>query len=85
MELLEALWPLVKLGGKLLYVVCSVFEAEGKSQIDAFLSRHSGCGIGKPSGGIPGRFALLPQQDDTRAGFPLVHDGFYYALLVKER
>ena len=85
MELLEALWPLVKLGGKLLYVVCSVFEAEGKSQIDAFLSRHRDCGIGKPSGGIPGRFALLPQQDDTRAGFPLVHDGFYYALLVKER
>lgn len=84
MTLLEALWPLVNLGGKLLYVVCSVFEAEGKSQIDAFLSRHRDCSIGKPAETLPGRFALLPQQEDARAGFPLVHDGFYYALLQKE-
>ena len=84
MALLEALWPLVNLGGKLLYVVCSVFEAEGESQIDAFLSRHKDCSIGKPTGTLPGRFALLPQQEDARAGFPLVHDGFYYALLQKE-
>lgn len=84
-RLLEALWPLVKLGGKLLYVVCSVFEAEGKAQIDAFLARHPDCRIAPaPAGGLPARFALLPQEQDAQEGFPLVHDGFYYALLSKQ-
>lgn len=83
-RLLDALWPLVKLGGKLLYVVCSVFEAEGKAQIDAFLAEHPDCRIAAPAGGLPARFALLPQEQDAREGFPLVHDGFYYALLTKQ-
>ena len=40
-HLLQALWPLLRPGGVLLYATCSVFRAEGQAQIDAFLSRHT--------------------------------------------
>ena len=38
-EMLDALWPLLAPGGRLLYATCSVFQAEGRQQIDAFLQR----------------------------------------------
>jgi 16S rRNA (cytosine967-C5)-methyltransferase len=37
--MLDALWPLLKPGGRLLYATCSLFKAEGTHQIDAFLQR----------------------------------------------
>lgn len=40
-HLLQALWPLLRPGGVLLYATCSVFRVEGQAQIDAFLSRHT--------------------------------------------
>ena len=40
-RLLDSLWPLLKVGGRLLYCSCSVFKAEGQEQIDAFLQRQS--------------------------------------------
>lgn len=65
--ILDALWPLLAPGGKLLYATCSVFADENEAQIDAFLVRQ------------PGVERLteeqwLPQNDN---------DGFYYALLRK--
>ena len=39
-RLLEALWPLLAVGGRLLYVTCSVFDAEGQAQITRFLQRR---------------------------------------------
>ncbi len=36
--LLEALWPLLAPGGKLLYATCSVFRDEGEGRIERFLS-----------------------------------------------
>nr|WP_310732194.1 hypothetical protein [Methylibium sp. T29-B] len=38
--LLDALWPLLRPGGRLLYATCSVFKAEGAHQIDAFCNAH---------------------------------------------
>ena len=38
-RLLDALWPLLAPGGRLLYCTCSVFRCEGSAQIDAFLQR----------------------------------------------
>ena len=66
--LLDALWPRLEPGGKLLYVTCSVFAQEGTAQADAFLARHADA-IASPA---PGQ--LLPQQ---------AHDGFFYALFTK--
>jgi 16S rRNA (cytosine967-C5)-methyltransferase len=40
-RLLEALWPLLKPGGKLLYSTCSVFRAEGARMVAAFTSAHA--------------------------------------------
>ena len=37
-RLLDALWPLLREGGRLLYCSCSVFRAEGQQQIDAFFA-----------------------------------------------
>lgn len=77
--LLDALWPLLAKGGRLLYATCSVLKAENETQIASFLDRHgdareipldTGAGLARPHGR-----QLLPQSGG--------HDGFYYALLQK--
>ena len=40
-RLLDALWPLLKPGGTLVYITCSIFPEEGESVISAFCSQHS--------------------------------------------
>ena len=83
-DLLAALWPLVKPGGRLLYATCSVFKAEGQAQIDAFLQRLPP-GSARPQPHAPGH--LLPSPDNPVtdvSGRPnTVHDGFFYALIQK--
>lgn len=83
-ELLWALWPLLKPGGRLVYATCSVFRAEGSQQIDAFLQRL-GPGAARLDPASPGH--LLPLADNpgqARAGAPHpAADGFYYALIHK--
>lgn len=81
-RLLQALWPLLTPGGRLLYCTCSVFRAEGDDQIAAFLARNSDArllpspGHLLPGGGTgTGAVADNPARDD--------HDGFFYALLEK--
>jgi 16S rRNA (cytosine967-C5)-methyltransferase len=76
-EMLDALWPLLKPGGRLLYVTCSLFRAEGQAQIDAFLQRQ-GAACPRVNPGAPGH--LLPVADNLGEA---VHDGFFYALLHK--
>ncbi|NDY90952.1 16S rRNA (cytosine(967)-C(5))-methyltransferase RsmB [Ideonella livida] len=80
-ELLDALWPLLKPGGRLLYATCSVFKAEGQDQIAAFLQRL-GTDQVQVDPVSPGH--LLPLADNA-AGRPaaLAGDGFFYALLHK--
>ena len=36
-RLLQALWPVLRPGGYLLYCTCSVFKAEGQGQVESFL------------------------------------------------
>ena len=83
-ELLDALWPLLKPGGRLLYATCSVFQAEGQAQIDAFLQRQ-GLSPACISPVSPGHLLPLPDnQDATSAPGPVARaDGFFYALLGK--
>jgi 16S rRNA (cytosine967-C5)-methyltransferase len=83
-RLLEALWPLLEPGGRLLYCTCSVFKAEGQTQLDAFLQRHSDAGV-PANPASPGHMLPLP---DNRAEAPnqdpgAASDGFYYALIEK--
>ena len=84
-RLLEALWPLVKFGGKLLYVVCSVFEEEGQNQIKNFLSRHPEAKLAPVAEHAPLMLTLAASENDQESfpGIAPVHDGFFYALLLK--
>ena len=76
--LLEALWPLLKPGGRLLYCTCSVFREEGDERIDAFLQRHPEARrLPAPGHMLP--VVEYPAEPPTPQGDR--GDGFYYALL----
>jgi len=66
-RILDALWQVVRPGGKLLYVTCSVFPTENGVQIARFLERQ-------PEARRCHEEQLLPTAD---------HDGFFYCLLEK--
>jgi 16S rRNA (cytosine967-C5)-methyltransferase len=83
-RLLDALWPTLAPGGKLLYCTCSVFKAEGSDQIDAFLQRRPDArSVGDPA--LTGH--LLPLSHNPSAGGDgggtALNDGFFYSLLLK--
>jgi 16S rRNA (cytosine967-C5)-methyltransferase len=67
-EILTQAWKMLKSGGLLLYVTCSVFPEEGEDQAVWFAQQHSNA----VRLGAPGQ--LLPTE---------VSDGFYYALFKK--
>ena len=80
-RLLAALWPLLRPGGRLVYVTCSVFPEEGDAQIVRFAAETEDARPTPPADlGGWGRAQdagrqLLPGGTGT--------DGFYYACLVK--
>jgi len=78
-QMLDALWPLLAPGGRMLYATCSLFPAEGQQQIDAFLQRL-GPGAARLDPAAPGH--LLPLPDNANAAAATA-DGFYYALIHK--
>ncbi len=78
-QMLDALWPLLRPGGRLLYATCSVFKAEGSEQIDAFLQRQPDARLAAHPAS-PGHLLLLP-DNGPQGGVSM--DGFYYALLEK--
>lgn len=79
-QILNALWPLLKTEGELLYCTCSIFKEENEQQITKFIEHHDDCvevalkpfdwSIQRPVG-----LQVLPDSH----GF----DGFYYAKLKK--
>lgn len=71
--ILDALWPLVAPGGRMLYCTCSIFPGENGEQVRAFVARHPDSRR-LPTGGEAFELQLLPST---------THDGFYYALLEK--
>jgi 16S rRNA (cytosine967-C5)-methyltransferase len=84
-RLLDALWPLLRVGGRLLYCSCSVFRAEGQDQIDAFLQRQGGARVAA-SPPSPGHLLPLPDNGSERspAGFSTAADGFFHTLIEKQ-
>jgi 16S rRNA (cytosine967-C5)-methyltransferase len=80
-NLLAALWPLLKTGGRLLYCTCSIFRAEGDEQVKAFLANNKDAKL-LPSPGhlLPQNSGPAPDLVDNQAGN---HDGFFYALFEK--
>lgn len=80
-QLLAALWPLVRPGGRLLYCTCSVFLAEGSDQIKTFVAHNTDAVL------LPSPGHLMPQSgangEPVRDNLLGEHDGFFYALLEK--
>ena len=78
-HVLDVAAPLVRPGGRLVYVTCSLLDEEGEGQVSAFLARHPGwraeppilpLGRSRASG-----WRLTPRHDGT--------DGFFIARLLK--
>ncbi len=73
-RLLDALWQVVKPGGKLLYVTCSVFKAENGGVISGFCQRTRDASLAPGSLPLDTAGRWMPSADN---------DGFFYALLRK--
>lgn len=77
--LLDALWPLLAPGGRLVYATCSILQAENEAVVASHRARHADaaaapCGL--PIGrSLAQGIQLLPGDNDL--------DGFYYACLQK--
>jgi 16S rRNA (cytosine967-C5)-methyltransferase len=79
--IMQQLWQCLAKKGKLLYVTCSIFNEENQQQIDHFLQKNTDAT----------QLPLLMTNDidkniDVRDGQLIPnqqHDGFFYALLVK--
>ncbi|MDD5389383.1 MAG: 16S rRNA (cytosine(967)-C(5))-methyltransferase RsmB [Gallionellaceae bacterium] len=71
-RLMDALWPLLKPAGTMLYATCSLFREENGDQVAAFLARHGDA----RAEAVPATHAgqLLPGPE---------MDGFFYARLLK--
>jgi 16S rRNA (cytosine967-C5)-methyltransferase len=77
--ILDALWPLLKPGGMLVYATCSVLPQENSRQLEHFLTRQPAArekeiAADWGAGMAVGR-QILPNQDGM--------DGFYYACIEK--
>ncbi|MCZ8236619.1 MAG: 16S rRNA (cytosine(967)-C(5))-methyltransferase RsmB [Inhella sp.] len=82
--LLDALWPTLAPGGRLLYATCSLFAAEGRDQVAAFLQRQPEARLLlRP--GIQGHLLGLPDNPADAAASPGLPpgDGFFYALFQR--
>jgi 16S rRNA C967 or C1407 C5-methylase (RsmB/RsmF family) len=77
-------------------VVCSVFAEEGRRQVSAFVRRQPGARqipllpaglLGDPNGVqlLPNSVAAVAtaREGVATAAMPLLHDGFFYALIEK--
>jgi 16S rRNA (cytosine967-C5)-methyltransferase len=80
-RILDAIWPLVRPGGMLVYATCSILPEENAGQVAAFLARHGDAREDTP---IEARSVvtahgcqLLPVVDGP--------DGFFFARLRKDR
>ncbi len=78
-RLLDVAAGLVRPGGRLVYVTCSLLDAEGTGQADTFLARHAGWQAELPdlgAGETRGKgVRLSPLRDGT--------DGFYIARFLR--
>ena len=78
-EILDALWPLLSKGGKLLYITCSVFQAENDEQITAFTNKHNDA----HSIPIQAKWGIATKYGRQILPGDNAMDGFYYAQLQK--
>ncbi|MCG7923204.1 MAG: 16S rRNA (cytosine(967)-C(5))-methyltransferase RsmB [Candidatus Thiodiazotropha lotti] len=79
-EILSAVWPLLKVGGRMLYVTCSILADENHRQLSRFLAEQPDAQV------LPLEVEWGEASDLGRQILPGVDgmDGFFYAALVKQ-
>lgn len=80
-KIIDAIWPLLKPGGTLVYATCSILKQENEQQIQAFLQRQSQAQHMQIE-------ASQNAQAQSQLGWQLLpgewqQDGFYYCKLRK--
>lgn len=78
--ILQALWPLLKVGGKLLYATCSILPHENTRQMQSFLSQEPSAKE-LPIEATWGEASETPGRQILPGTFGM--DGFFYCLLEK--
>ncbi len=88
-EMLEQAWEWLKVGGKLVYAVCSLEPSEGEQQMEWFAQTHANAAITRPAmqeGAVPqeawtlqNTVRVLPHYNAASGGY----DGFFCACIVK--
>ena len=76
-DILDNLWSMLRPGGKLLLVTCSVWPEESSQQADSFVLRHQAIRLPAPGQLLPARPEQAGQQGNSD------QDGLFYALLQK--
>ena len=79
-RLLDALWPLLATGGRLLYATCSVLKDENERQIANFLARTPSLRALT----LPGHYGHASGAGRQRFAGEEGMDGFFYALLARK-
>jgi len=77
-RLLDALWPMLAPGGRLVYATCSILAAENSRQLDGFLADHADARGSAPAldwHAFGGGVQNLPGEGGM--------DGFFYAIVDK--
>ncbi len=91
-EVLDRAVPLLKEGGRIAYVTCSVLEEENGAQVRGFLERHPGFAIVPPAevaqalgerAFMFGKAARLCDEGITMTPRTTETDGFFVALLQR--
>ncbi|KAF1026950.1 MAG: Ribosomal RNA small subunit methyltransferase B [Burkholderia plantarii] len=86
-RILLALWPLLKSGGELLYVTCSIFPEEGEQQARWFEEAvQDAVRLDAPGQLLPlaaAGSAAAGREHDGAAARHADHDGFFYARFQK--
>lgn len=82
-QILQAIWPLLKPGGTLLYATCSIMPQENNLQIEHFLSKTSDAKQLPIAGQWGHDTGFGKQLFPSASGLPNSGDGFFYSLMVK--
>lgn len=84
-DILERAANKVKVGGRLIYATCSLFQEENEQQIESFLKKHPEYALLPLKEALP-KEINLPCESPYLRLFPYDHntDGFFTAILIRK-